>query len=222
MILRAPGQTDRAALFQAFGRLVESLDGRYITAEDVGTTVEDMRAAQAETRYISGLPRAGGFGGNPRQDRLWRVRRHRSRGAGRAGRTGLDGVSVAVQGLGSVGWELCRLLHEAGARLIVADVDAKVAQAAERFGARTVAPDNIVRRRRRVRAVRTGAVITPAVAAGCAFQVGGGRANNQLASLAEGDVLQRRGIFYAPDFLINAGGIISCAREFLAAPTRPR
>lgn len=218
VILRAPGQTDRAALFQAFGRLVESLDGRYITAEDVGTTVEDMRAAQAETRYISGLPRAGGFGGNPSPKTAYGVFVGIEAAVQVAlGRTGLDGVSVAVQGLGSVGWELCRLLHEAGARLVVADVDAaRVAQAAERFGARTVAPDNIVQVQADVFApCALGAVITPAVAAGCAFQVVAGGANNQLASLAEGDVLQRRGIFYAPDFLINAGGIISCAREFL-------
>ena len=139
------------------------------------------------------------------------------------GRTGLDGVSVAVQGLGSVGWELCRLLHEAGARTVVADVDAaKVAQAAERFGARTVAPDNIVRAGRRVRAVRTGRRHHAGGGRRLRLPVVAGGANNQLASLAEGDVLQRRGIFYAPDFLINAGGIISCAREFWAAPTNPR
>jgi len=218
VILRSPEQTDRAALFRAFGRLVESLDGRYITAEDVGSTVEDMRVAQSETRYISGLPREGGFGGNPSPKTAYGVFVGIEAAVRCAlGRETLDGVSVAVQGLGSVGWELCRLLHEAGAQLTVADVDvAKATQAGERFGARVVAAADIVGVQADVFApCALGAVITPAVAAGCAFQVVAGGANNQLASLAEGDVLQGRGIFYAPDFLINAGGIISCAREYL-------
>jgi len=218
VILRTPAQTDRARLFRAFGRLVESLGGSYITAEDVGTTVEDMRAAQSETRYISGMPRADGFGGNPSPWTAYGV----FVGIEAAVRYTLDrntleGVSVAVQGLGSVGWELCRRLHEAGARLLVADInDARVEQAREQFHAQAVPTGDIAGVSADVFApCALGAVITREVAEHCRFRVIAGGANNQLATLEEGDVLQRRGVFYAPDFLINAGGIISCAREYL-------
>ncbi|WP_416050948.1 Leu/Phe/Val dehydrogenase [Cupriavidus basilensis] len=218
VILRTPAQTDRTKLFRAFGRMVESLGGRYITAEDVGTTVEDMVAARTQTRYISGMPREGTFGGNPSPKTAYGV----FVGIEAAVRYVLDhhslqGVSVAVQGLGSVGWDLCRQLHAAGARLIVADIHgAKAEQAREQFGAQVVSTTAITSVAADVFApCALGAVITPAVAEGCQFKIVAGGANNQLASLDEGDTLQRRGIFYAPDFLINAGGIISCAREYL-------
>ncbi|MCY1202747.1 Leucine dehydrogenase [compost metagenome] len=124
---------------------------------------------------------------------------------------------MAVQGLGSVGWELCRRLHEAGATLTVADIDAgRTTQAQQQFGARVVSPEAITAVDTDVFApCALGAVVTPAVAESCRFRVIAGGANNQLASLAEGDILHQRGIFYAPDFLINAGGIVSCAREYL-------
>ncbi|QCP53724.1 Glu/Leu/Phe/Val dehydrogenase [Trinickia violacea] len=218
VILRKPEQTDRPRLFKAFGRAVQSLDGLYITAEDVGTTVDDMRAAQTETRYISGMPRDGEFGGNPSPKTAYGV----FVGIEAAvqyvmDKSSLAGVSVAVQGLGSVGWDLCQRLSDAGAKLIVSDIDAaKVATAKDRFGAQAVTPADIVRVEADVFApCALGAVITPAVAEQCRFRIVAGGANNQLASLAEGDTLQSRGIFYAPDFLINAGGIISCAREYL-------
>lgn len=218
VILRSPAQTDRQQLFRAFGRMVESLRGSYISAEDVGTTVDDMRAVQAETRYVSGLPRDGGFGGNPSPWTAYGVFVGIQAAAQyRLDRKSLAGLSVAVQGLGSVGWELCRRLHEAGATLIVADIDAgRTTQAQQQFGARVVAPEAITGVDVDVFApCSLGAVITPAVAESCRFQVIAGGANNQLASLAEGDTLHQRGIFYAPDFLINAGGIVSCAREYL-------
>lgn len=218
VILRTPAQHDRAQLFRAFGRLVESLDGSYITAEDVGTTVEDMVAARTQTRYISGMPREGTFGGNPSPKTAYGV----FVGIEAAVRYVLDrntlqGVTVAVQGLGSVGWDLCRRLHEAGARLIVADINgARAEQAREQFGAHAVPTTAITSVAADVFApCALGAVITPVVAEQCQFKIIAGGANNQLASLDEGDTLQRRGIFYAPDFLINAGGIISCAREYL-------
>jgi leucine dehydrogenase len=132
------------------------------------------------------------------------------------GRTTLDGVSVAVQGLGSVGWDLCERLHQAGAQLIVSDIDAaKTALAQQRFNARVVATAEITGVEADVFApCALGGSITESVAAQCRFKVVAGGANNQLLSLAEGDVLHRRGIFYAPDFLVNAGGIISCVREY--------
>jgi len=218
VLLRTPAQTDRHALFRAFGRMVESLQGAYITAEDVGTTEEDMHAVQAETRFVSGMPREGGFGGNPSPRTAYGVFVGIEAAAQyRLDRKSLAGVSVAVQGLGSVGWDLCRRLHEAGASLVVADIDtARAEQAHRQFGARVVASDAITGVEADVFApCALGGAITPAVAESCRFHIVAGGANNQLASLAEGDTLQRRGVFYAPDFLINAGGIISCAREYL-------
>lgn len=218
VVLRQPGEVDRTRLFQAFGRVVESLGGQYLTAEDVGTTVGDMRAALTQTRYVSGMPRDGRFGGNPSPKTAYgvfvgieaAVQHTMDRGS-------LKGVSVAIQGLGSVGWDLCERLAQAGAQLIVSDIDAaKVASACERFGAKSVGVAEIVNVQADVFApCALGAVITAEVAANCHFKVIAGGANNQLATLAEGDTLHRRGVFYAPDFLINAGGIISCAREYL-------
>ncbi|MFP3275942.1 MAG: Glu/Leu/Phe/Val dehydrogenase dimerization domain-containing protein, partial [Paraburkholderia sp.] len=126
VILRRPDVLDRTALFKAFGRLVQSLEGIYITAEDVGTTADDMRAVQSETGYVSGIPRANDvYGGNPSPRTAYGVFVGLLAAVEAAlGRKSLDGVSVAVQGLGSVGWDLCERLHQAGAQLIVSDIDA--------------------------------------------------------------------------------------------------
>ncbi len=219
VILRHPRTADRAALFGAFGRLVESLGGMYITAEDVGTTADDMRSVQAATRFVSGIPRVGdAYGGNPSPRTACGVFVGLSAAVEAAlGRASLDGLSVAVQGLGSVGWDLCERLHRAGARLIVSDIDAdKTLRAQQQFGAQVVDTRQIAGVEADVFApCALGGTITAAVAAQCRFRVIAGGANNQLLSLAEGDVLHQRGIFYAPDFLVNAGGIISCVREYL-------
>jgi leucine dehydrogenase len=164
------------------------------------------------------MPRADGFGGNPSPRTAYGVFVGIEAAVRYAlDRNSLDGVSVAVQGLGSVGWDLCRLLHEAGAKLIVADINgARAEQARKQLGAQAVPSGDITSVAADVFApCALGAVITPAVAQQCRFRIVAGGANNQLASLGEGDTLQARGIFYAPDFLINAGGIISCAREYL-------
>jgi leucine dehydrogenase len=218
VILRKPNVADRAALFKAFGRLVQSVNGAYITAEDVGTTTDDMRAVSTETAYVSGLPRGGDtYGGNPSPHTAYGVYVGLS-AAVRAtlGREQLDGLSVAVQGLGSVGWDLCERLHAAGARLIVSDIDkAKEKQAQQLFNATTADPAEIVYAEADVFApCALGGAITAAVAADSRFKVIAGGANNQLHSLTDGDTLHNRGIFYAPDFLVNAGGIVSCVREY--------
>ncbi|QDQ80860.1 Leu/Phe/Val dehydrogenase [Paraburkholderia megapolitana] len=221
VIVRSGESLDRAALFRAFGRLVQSLNGIYITAEDVGTTADDMRAVQSETQYVSGIPRAGEvYGGNPSPRTAYGVFVGLLSAVDVAlGRKTLDGVSVAVQGLGSVGWDLCERLHRAGAQLIVADIDAtRTTRARELFNARVVETAQIVDIEADVFApCALGGSITRAVAAQCRFKVIAGGANNQLMSLAEGDVLHQRGIFYTPDFLVNAGGIISCVREYLGS-----
>jgi leucine dehydrogenase len=221
VILRRPEGLDRTAMFKAFGRLVESQQGIYITAEDVGTTADDMRAVQSETRYVSGIARANeAYGGNPSPRTAYGVFVGLAAAVETAlGRASLDGITVAVQGLGSVGWDLAARLHAAGARLIVSDIDAKrTADAQASFGARVVDAAEIANVEADVFApCALGGSITRKVAAECRFKVIAGGANNQLMSLAEGDALHERGIFYAPDFLVNAGGIVSCVREYLGA-----
>jgi leucine dehydrogenase len=218
VILKHPGQTDRTAMFQAFGRMVASLDGAYITAEDVGTTTDDMLAVHSQTAYVSGMPRDGSFGGNPSPKTAYGVFVGIQAAVRKVlGRTSLDGVTVAVQGLGSVGWHLCRHLFQAGARLTVCDIDPeKVKKAQIEFWATGVGVSEITQVAADVFApCAMGGTVTPAVAADCRFRIIAGGANNQLISLAEGDTLHRREVFYVPDYLINAGGIISCAREYL-------
>lgn len=219
VIVRAPKVTDRRELFASFGRFVQSLNGSYITAEDVGTTADDMRAVQSQTAFVSGIPRTGEtYGGNPSPRTAFGVFVGlKSAVKVAVGRDSIEGLTVAVQGLGSVGWDLCVRLHEEGAKLVVADVHAdKTDQAKQQFGATVVDPKEVVWANADVFApCALGGTVTRAVAERCQFKVIAGGANNQLVSLNEGDILQQRGVFYAPDFLINAGGIISCAREYL-------
>jgi leucine dehydrogenase len=220
VILKRPEQMDRTAMFEAFGRLVQSMGGVYLTAEDVGTTADDMRAVQSETPFVSGIPRENDvYGGNPSPRTAYGVFVGLKAAVQVAlGRDTLDGVSVAVQGLGSVGWDLCERLHRAGAELIVSDIDiAKTERAQQMFGAQVADTARIAGVNADVLPCALGGSITEAVAANCQFKVIAGGANNQLMSLVEGDMLHKRGIFYAPDFLVNAGGIISCVREYLGS-----
>lgn len=217
VIIKPAGQFDRSALFAAFGRAVQSLDGAYITAEDVGTTTADMLGMQTHTAYVSGIPRAGAFGGDPSPKTAWGVfvsieagvRLHLQRAS-------LDGVRVALQGLGAVGWHLAEFLHKAGAKLVVADVDAaKVARAQELFGAQAVSVHEILAADVDVLApCALGAVLNVGSVPLIRAKLIAGAANNQLATAADGDALQARGILYLPDYLVNAGGIISVAREY--------
>ena len=217
VIIKPAGDFDRPALFAAFGRAVQSLQGAYITAEDVGTTTADMLGMQAHTQFVSGIPRAGAFGGDPSPKTAWGVfvsieagvRLHLKRNS-------LDGVRVALQGLGAVGWHLAELLHKAGAKLVVADVDAaKVARAQEQLGATAVGIHEILSADVDVLApCALGASLNASSIPTIRAQLIAGAANNQLATVEDGDTLQQRGICYLPDYLVNAGGIISVAREY--------
>ena len=123
VIIKPAGHFDRPALFAAFGRAVQSLAGAYITAEDVGTTTADMLGMQAHTQFVSGIPREGAFGGDPSPKTAYGVFVSIDEGVKRVlGRNSLEGVRVALQGLGAVGWHLAEYLHRAGAKLVVADV----------------------------------------------------------------------------------------------------
>ena len=217
VILKPHGDFDRAALFAAFGRAVQSLQGAYITAEDVGTTTADMTGMLAHTQYVSGIPRDGAFGGDPSPKTAYGVFVSIDEGVKRVlGRDSLEGVRVALQGLGAVGWHLAEYLHRAGAKLVVADVNAeKVARAQAELGATAVSVTEILAADVDVVApCALGATLNAQSIPALKARLIAGAANNQLATAADGDALQARGITYLPDYLVNAGGIISVAREF--------
>jgi leucine dehydrogenase len=217
VILGLPGERPTCRQLETFGGWIEELNGRYVTAEDVGMQVADLRIVARRTRYVSGLGTAG-LGGDPSP--------HTARGvlegiraavAARLGAADLRGVRVAVQGLGSVGMTLCALLRAEGAELQVADLSAeRVARAVRELGARAVSTEAILAADADVVApCALGGVLTAASAAELRAPVVAGAANNQLADDDVGDLLARRGVLYAPDYVINAGGVISVAREVL-------
>lgn len=205
--------TKREMLFRAHGRFVESLGGRYITAEDVGTSVEDMSYVEMETEYVTGL--AGGLG-DPSPVTAWGTFRGIQASAkAKLGSDDLEGVTVAVQGLGHVGFYVSRFLHEVGARLIVTDIDAeRVRNVVNHFGARAVEPNEIYGVDAQVFApCALGAIVNDETLPKFRFQVIAGASNNQLKEERHGDMLTERGILYAPDYVINAGGLINVYGE---------
>jgi leucine dehydrogenase len=217
VILGRAGRKLSVAQLETFGAWVDELDGRYVTAEDVGIQVADMRVIARRTRHVSGLGTSG-FGGDPSP--------HTARGVfqgiraavrARLGADALQGVRVAVQGLGNVGMHLCALLHQDGAQLQVADLSPeRVQRAVEQFGARAIPVEDILAADADVVApCALGAALTPATVAALRAKVVAGAANNQLSSDAVGDLLAERGVLYAPDYVINAGGVISVASEYL-------
>jgi leucine dehydrogenase len=214
--------SDRLELFRSFGREVARMEGRYITAEDVGTTPDDMRAVHSMTSFVSGIPRAAGFGGDPSRFTALGVM-HAMRAAAHPilGRHGLEGVQIGVQGLGAVGSQLCGLLVAEGAQLWVADLDPlRTAVAADEWGARIVSNPELFAMELDILApCAVGSVLNSASVDGVKARMIAGAANNQLATLEDGDRLHARGIWYLPDFLVNAGGIIAVAREYLGTGT---
>jgi leucine dehydrogenase len=221
VILKSAGAPKTEALLEAFGRTVESLGGRYVTAEDVGMSEADMGVIARRTRHVSGLPTAGSgaaVGGNPAPSTAEGVFvGMRAAVAHKLGRHGFAGVHVAIQGLGSVGGALAEKLAVAGARLTLADIDADRARGfAARLGATAVSVDSIAGVAADVFSPNAlGAVLDAGTIAGLQVGVVAGAANNQLATPQDGARLQARGILYAPDYVINAGGIIAVVAEYL-------
>ena len=206
-------------MLAAFGRAIESLGGRYVTAEDVGMSDADMVAIGAQTRHVSGLPVAEGrAGGDPGPSTARGVFLGLKAAVGRAlGKDSLKGVEVAIQGVGSVGGGLARLLATEGARLTLADMDrARAERLAGELGARTVAASEILAVAADVVSpCALGAILDERSIAALQTPIVAGGANNQLATPADGVKLQERGILYAPDYVINAGGIINVSTEYL-------
>jgi leucine dehydrogenase len=205
-------------LFEAFGRLVDSLAGRYVTAEDVGTTIADMASVARTTRYVSGLGAAPGkAGGDPGPKTALGV--HLGIKAAvkfKLQRADLGGVTVAVQGVGGVGYHLCALLAAEGARLSVADVrPAALQRVCDEFKARAVPADELLGQEVDVLSpCALGGVLNTQSIPRLRARIVAGAANNQLAQGQDGTALLAAGILYAPDYVINAGGIISVSHEY--------
>jgi leucine dehydrogenase len=213
VIIGDPKVKRREAIFRAHGRFVESLKGRYITAEDVGTSVEDMDYVHMETEYVSGL---AGRSGDPSPVTAYGVYRGMKAAAKeKLGTDDLDGVTVAVQGVGHVGYYLCEDLAAEGAKLVVTDIDPdRVQRVVTEFGARAVAPDEIYGVDAQIFApCALGAIVNDETLKQLRFEVIAGGANNQLAEERHGKALMDRGILYAPDYVLNAGGLINVYGE---------
>src|SRR6266852_3095497 len=215
--------TRREALFRAHGRHVESLKGRYITAEDVGTSTSDMEYIKAETNHVTGLV---GTSGDPSPVTAYGVYRGiKACARYRYGSDSLAGKSVALQGCGSVGYHLAKLLYAEGASITCTDIDPqRVKRVVEECGARAVASDAIYDVRASIFApCALGAVINDDTVQRLQVDIVAGAANNQLAEDRHGDLLERRGITYAPDYVINGGGLINVNAELHGwAPERAR
>jgi leucine dehydrogenase len=216
VILGDPARDKTEGLLRTFGRFVEHLAGRYVAAEDVGISVRDVEAIASETAHVAGLAHGCHASGDPSPLTARGVLvGMRAAVAARLGRDSLAGLRVAIQGVGAVGGQLCRMLHAEGARLVVADLsDRAVRDAIARYGADAVAGDAIVAADADVFApCALGGIIDDDAVARLRAKVVAGSANNQLATPRHGDDLARRGVLYAPDYVINAGGIINVAGE---------
>ncbi len=215
----APGATITEAQLRAFGRAVQSMGGRYVTAEDVGMSEARMKVIAEETRYVSGLPVASGAaGGDPGPYTAHGVYLGVKAAAKRGlGATDMKGVRVAIQGVGSVGGGLAKLLAADGAILTLADVNQARAEAlAAELGATTAPTETILAADvDLVSPNALGAVLTEQSIDALKVKVVAGGANNQLATREDGRRLHERGILYAPDYVINAGGIINVGLEYL-------
>jgi leucine dehydrogenase len=210
-----PGRARRRAVLLDFADTVDTLQGRYVTAEDVGTSTRDMRVIAEGTRHVTGLPVAAGGSGDPSPWTARGVEAAILASCERVfGTTSLAGRSVAVVGLGSVGLALARLLARRRARLVVADIDEAKRGAAEELGARWVSPAKALTAQVDVLApCALGGILDDGSVPGLQCAIVAGAANNQLADDSVADLLAARGILWAPDFVANAGGIINISVE---------
>ncbi|HZF67952.1 MAG TPA: Glu/Leu/Phe/Val dehydrogenase dimerization domain-containing protein [Gemmatirosa sp.] len=212
---------NREMLFRAHGRFVDSLGGRYVTAEDVGTSTGDMDFVHMETDYVAGL---AGASGDPSPVTAHGVfRAIQASAQQRWGSDSLEGKTIAIQGAGNVGYHLAKELHRAGARLIVTDMDAeRVKRVVSETGAHAVATDEIYGQQADIFApCALGAVVNDRTIPQFRCEIVAGAANNQLLEDRHGELLEEKGILYAPDYVANAGGVINVYSE-LAGWSRER
>ncbi|MCL2187378.1 MAG: leucine dehydrogenase [Defluviitaleaceae bacterium] len=206
--------TIREAFWRSFGRYVNGLSGRYITAEDVGTSTQDMVYVNMETNHVVGLP---GRSGDPSPFTALGVFKSIQACCRHVyGDNSVEGKTIAVQGAGNVGYYLCQLLHEAGAKIFISDVvDERVKRVVEEFKATPVDKDAIYSTFADIYApCALGATINDDTIPQLKCKIVCGGANNVLKNpLVHGRALQERGITYAPDYLANAGGVINVSYE---------
>jgi leucine dehydrogenase len=221
VVLANGARTKTADMLAALGRAIESLGGRYVTAEDVGMSDDDMVAISKETRHVSGLPVTGEgmAGGDPGPYTARGVYLGIKAAAHyRFGTDTMEGVHVAIQGIGSVGGGVARLLSADGAKLTLADMDTvKLEKLAEETGAQIAGLDDIMTVSADIFSPNAlGAILTAKSIAALDVAVVAGGANNQMATPQDAKILHGRGILYAPDYVINAGGIINVGLEYLS------
>ncbi len=216
VIMGDPRKVKSPELWQAMAEFINEHQGRYVTAEDSGTCVEDMRLMASKSEHVLGLEEGGAFGGDPSPltakgvlIAMQAAARHRFKSEH------LSGLHVAIQGIGSVGFSLCEQLLEAGAKVSVADTNAARLRQAQALGAQELEISEIHRAQADIFApCAMGAVLNDVTIPELAAPVIVGAANNQLASAYHARVLKTRGVTYAPDFVVNSGGIIDVYRQF--------
>ncbi len=208
-------RTDKSEeLWRAFGKFIATLHGRYITAEDVGTSVEDMSTIMMETEYVTGRQ---DISGDPSPVTAFGVYKGMKAAARWAwGNESLKGRVVAVQGVGKVGYHLCEHIHDEGGQLVVTDISAEnVERAVRDFGASAVGPEDIYRANCDIYSpCALGATLNDETLPLLRCHIVAGSANNQLKESRHARELEERGILYCPDFVINGGGLINVAEEF--------
>jgi len=210
------------ALFRAFGRHIQSLSGRYITAEDMNTTVQDMSWIRRETQWVTGQEKLTGGSGDPSPVTAWGTYQGiRACLEVVYGSPDVGGRTVAIQGIGSVGFHLARFLHEAGAKLLYTDVnERRLRSATEQFGGKVVSQDAFYSAECDVLApCAIGGIINSRTIPMLRAPIIAGAANNQLDDeIRDGEALEQAGITYAPDYVINAGGLINVYAELKNLP----
>jgi len=219
VILANESRAKTPEMLAAYGRAVDGLGGRYVTAEDVGMSVADMVALSKETSHVAGLPVAeGSVGGDPGPHTSYGVFLGVKAAVKRAlGKDSLAGVHIAIQGAGSVASGLARRAAAEGARITLTDIDrGRAENLAGEVGGEAVAPEAIMTLEADVLSPNAlGAILTADSIAALKVPVVAGGANNQLATPVDGQLIHQRGILYAPDYVINAGGIINVSTEYL-------
>lgn len=219
VILADADRTKTPDLLHAFGKAVDHLGGRYVTAEDVGMSVADMIEVHRSTKYVAGLPNsAGDVGGDPGPHTSLGVFLGIKAAVKHAlSKDSLDGLHIALQGAGSVATGVALHACAEGAELSIADVDqAKAQKLADATGGKVVSPDEILGIEADVFSPNAlGAILSEDTIPNLKVSIVAGGANNQLATPEDGQRVRQRGILYAPDYVINAGGIINVCTEYL-------
>ena len=216
VIIGDPFKDKNEEMFRALGRFIQGLNGRYITAEDVGTTVSDMDLIHEETDYVTGISPTFGSSGNPSPITAYGVYLGMKAAAKEAfGEDSLKNRTVAVQGLGNVAYTLCEYLYKEGAKLVVTDINQKaIDRVVNDFNAIAVEPDDIYKQEVDIFSpCALGAIINDETIPQLKAKVIAGSANNQLRDSKHCDIIHEMGIVYAPDYVINAGGVINVADE---------